>query len=167
MANPPLTSPRLRFEALSRHHAPLVFALFNDPAFIRYVGDRGIRTVEDAVAQIEGPLARQQRPYATKYAVYDGDKPIGLCGLMQRDYLPAPDLGYSFLAEARGRGLAREAARWVLYNCALATVYAMVNQHNQPSRALLEDMGFAVTPVGKIQIPFIDTLLYVKKTGSV
>lgn len=167
MANPPLTSPRLRFEALNPSHGELVFKLFNDPAFILYVGDRGIHTIGNAIAQIEGPLASQQRPHATKYAVFEGNKPVGLCGLMQRDYLPAPDLGYSFLPEARGRGLAREAAGWVLNNCTVERVYAMVNEQNRPSRALLEDMGFSLTEAQPLAIPFANTLLYVKKTGSV
>lgn len=163
MADNHLHSERLRFEPLNRSHAPLVLALFTDPMFIRYVGDRGLRSEADAIEQIEGPLARQQRAYATKYAVFEQDEPVGLCGLMQRDYLPAPDLGYSFLPTARGRGLAREAARWVLSHSQQAMVYAMVNSDNQASRALLEHMAFGLQHCHSYAIPFDNTLLYVKK----
>ena len=92
----PTAPADLRFEPLGPAHAKLIFQLFNDPDFVRFVGDRGLRSVQDAADWIAGPLQLQQAPGVVKYALIEQSTghPMGLCGLMQRTYLPHPDLGY-------------------------------------------------------------------------
>lgn len=160
-----LHSPRLTLQPLDLHHAQLVLALFNDPDFVRYVGDRGIRTPDQAAHYIESvAIATRRNTGITNYAVLRGDtgQPLGLCGLLLRPFLPAPDLGYGFLPAARGAGFAREAVQAVLSSAPRARLYAMVNPDNLPSRRLLEDFHFAPVDAAAqrdLELPYENTLL--------
>jgi RimJ/RimL family protein N-acetyltransferase len=94
--------------------ADFILALLNEPGFLENIGDRGVRDLAGARAYLaEGPRAAYAgygygRWRATERA---GGRPVGLCGLVKRDGLKDPDLGYAFLASVWGRGYASEAAR--------------------------------------------------------
>ena len=144
-----LTTPRLRVRHLQPTDAAFIVSLLNDEAFIRNIGDRGVRTEEDAAGYISGgPAASYARYGFGLYAVElasDG-VPIGICGLLQRDQLPAPDIGFAFLPQYRSQGYAYEAATAVKADAharlALKTLFAIVNPDNAPSIRLLERLGF-------------------------
>jgi ribosomal-protein-alanine N-acetyltransferase len=119
-----------------------------------------VRTREDARAYLcNGPLASYAAHGFGLWAVEDrrDGTLLGMSGLLKRDWLDAPDLGYAFLPEARGRGVAREAAEAVLAlagpRFAAATVLAIVNPDNAASIRLLERVGFVaegeVVPPGE------------------
>jgi RimJ/RimL family protein N-acetyltransferase len=133
----------------------------NDPAFIRNIGDRGVRTDADAIEYIDkGPMASYARHgfglCAVDFAA--GGATIGICGLLQRDELPAPDLGFAFLPQFRSQGYAFEAAAAVKADAhvrlGIDRLLAIVNPDNAPSIRLLEKLGFRpagatrLTPAG-------------------
>ena len=145
-----LRTPRLRIRELTAADAPFILTLLNDPAWIRFIGDRGVRTIEDAVAYIDrGPRAS----YALNgfglciVTLVDGATPIGICGLIKRDSLPGPDLGFAFLPAYRSQGYAFEAASAVRDfgrdHLRLSSLLAIVHPANGPSIRLLEKLGFA------------------------
>jgi RimJ/RimL family protein N-acetyltransferase len=147
-----LETKRLILRQLTTADTALILALLNDADFLRFVGDRGVRTEEEACVYLaNGPLASYARHGFGPYAVElkRGRVPIGICGLFKRDHLPDPDLGFAFLPAARGRGLAREAARAVLADSStrlgLPRVLAIVDPANERSVALLERLGLAAT----------------------
>lgn len=155
-----LHSPRLILQPLDLQHAPLVLAVFNDPDFVRYVGDRGIRDTGHAEHYLRTVAIKTRTDTGvTNYAVLarDNGLPVGMCGLLQRPFLPAPDLGYGFLPAARGAGYAREAVQAVLSAAQTPRLYAMVHPDNLRSRRLLEDFQFG--PAEAIALPFADCLL--------
>jgi ribosomal-protein-alanine N-acetyltransferase len=142
-------TPRLTLRELTDTDAPSVLALLNDPDFLEHIGDKGVRTHEEALSYLaSGPYAS----YAVhgfglwRVALRDTDEMIGMCGLLRRDWLDAPDLGYAYLPAARGRGLAQEAAEAVLRLGAerfgLRRVLAIVTPANLASIRLLERAGF-------------------------
>lgn len=144
-----LTTPRLRVRPLQPSDAAFIVALLNDEAFIRNIGDRGVRTDDDAIGYItDGPAASYERHGFGLSAVerLDDSVPIGICGLLQRDRLQAPDLGFAFLAGYRSRGYAYEAAAAVKADAharlGIETLLAVVNPDNAPSIRLLERLGF-------------------------
>lgn len=144
-----LTAGRVRVRPLQPTDAPFIVALLNDPAFVRNIGDRGVRSEEDARAYLEsGPLASYERHGFGLCAVVPagGGDPIGICGLLQRDALPAPDIGFAFLPEYRSRGYAYEAAAAVMADArarlGLDTLLAIVDPGNTASVRLLERLGF-------------------------
>src|SRR4030095_5342315 len=108
----------LETERLTLRHAPpadalFIFELVNDPAFIRNIGDRGVRTLADAERYVlDGPIASYEKFGFGMYVVEvrESGTPIGLCGFVKRDWLPDVDIGFAFLPQYRSQGYARESA---------------------------------------------------------
>lgn len=109
-----LTTPRLVLEELSLADAPFTLELVNDADYVRYIGDKKIRTLEDAAAYLEkGPIASYTTNGFGLWKVVQREAPdiaIGMCGLIRRDTLPYIDIGYAFLPQYRGKGFVTEAA---------------------------------------------------------
>lgn len=148
MPHPLPESSRLRLRELHAGDAGAMLALLNDPDFIAYIGDRGVRDEAQARAYLEaGPLAGYRAHGYSLWAVeaLPGGEFAGVCGLICRDTLPDPDIGYAFLPAWRGRGLAREAGRLVLGHAfnviGVPRVLAIVTEANASSRRLLESLG--------------------------
>jgi ribosomal-protein-alanine N-acetyltransferase len=113
----PLFTERLELREFSAADADFVLRLLNEPSFLRYIGDRGVRTSEDARRYIaDGPVAGYARHGHGLLRVLrksDGAG-IGMCGVLKRDTLPDPDIGFSFLPQYWSQGYALEAARAVM-----------------------------------------------------
>lgn len=139
---------RLIMRPLTLADAPFVLQLLNDSTFIANIGDRGVRTLADAEAYlVAGPLASyQQYGFGLRaLELQENGQLIGICGLIQRDTLNAPDLGFALLPDFTGLGYAYEAAKAVLQWAValkIARLYAIVSLHNEPSKRLLARLGF-------------------------
>jgi len=145
-----LETERLVVRRLAEADAPFIMELVNDPDFLRNIGDRGVRNLDDAVKYIQnGPMAMYDRHGFGLFLVElkEGGTPIGMCGLLRRDVLPDVDIGYAFLPAFRGRGLAGEAAAAVLDlardHFAIPRVVAIVSPGNHDSIRLLTKLGMA------------------------
>lgn len=149
---------RLVLRRLTTSDAGLVLELFNDPAFLRDVGDRGIRRLGDAERYlVEGPI----RAYESlgfglwRVELAKSGEPIGVCGLLQRDYLPAPDLGFAVLARFRSAGYASEAAAAALAHAreglGIERVLAITSSGNKASQKILRRIG--LRPEGVVRDP--------------
>jgi RimJ/RimL family protein N-acetyltransferase len=145
-----LETERLYLRRITLDDADLMLAIWNDPAFVRNVGDRGIRTDEQAREAIQsGPLQlfadRGYGPYAMVQKT-DGVR-IGLCGLFRRDFLEHPDIGFALLPGYRGKRFASEAAQAVVAHArddlGLEQITAIVSPENTPSVALIETLGLS------------------------
>ena len=141
---------RLRISRLERDDAAFIYALLNDPDWLRFIGDRGVSTIEDARDYIESGPAEMYRRYGFglyRVALGSAQKPIGICGILQRETLEHADLGFAFLPEFRKQGYALEAAQAVLRHefrqHRLSRIYAMVSAENHASRNLLQKLGFS------------------------
>ena len=145
---PVLETDRLSLRHLAEDDAGFVLELTNDPDWLRFIGDRGVRTLDDARAYVrDGPAASYARHGFGLYLVElkDGRAPAGICGLLRRDWLDDVDLGFAFLPRFRGMGLAHEAARGTLeYGrgvLGLRRIAAIVSPENAGSIRLLEKLG--------------------------
>ena len=145
----PLFTERLELREFGADDADFVLRLLNEPSFLRYIGDRGVRTPEDARRYIaDGPVAGYARHGHGLLRVLrksDGAG-IGMCGVLKRDTLPDPDIGFSFLPEYWSQGYALEAARAVMTHArgvlGLERILAITTQDNEPSMRLLGRLGF-------------------------
>lgn len=144
-----LNTTRLTMRYLTVADAPFMLALLNDPQFIHNIGDRGVRTLEQAAQYIDaGPQVSYQQHGFGLLAIQlkNTDTLIGICGLVQRDNLDAPDLGYALLPQYTGCGYATEAAvaalQWA-QSLNMPLLYAVVSLHNTASQHLLSKLGFA------------------------
>jgi RimJ/RimL family protein N-acetyltransferase len=131
-----------------------MLALLNEPSWLRFIGDRGVRSLEQARAYIEnGAMENYARLGFGFYLVEskaDG-RALGMCGLAQRDYLAHPDLGFAFLPEFAGQGYAYEAACAVLMyakeQLKLTRILATTRLDNVRSIQLLEKLGMQLEKV--------------------
>ena len=139
---------RLTLRRLTPADAPFILELLNDPDWLRYIGDKGVRSLDDARNYIEnGPMAMYARHgfglFVTE--LKDGRTPIGMCGLLKRDTLDDVDIGFAFLPAYRARGFAYEAAAaalsWGRNECGLARIVAITSLDNHASGKLLERLG--------------------------
>ena len=162
-----LETPRLVLREFTHGDDAFVLRLLNEPSWLRFIGDRGVRTLEDARRYLDdGPC----RSYATNgfglwcVAPREGGAPLGMCGLIRRDTLPDVDVGFAFLPEAWGRGYAGEAAAAVLDHARdalrLRRILAITDPENAASIRVLERVG--MRREGTIRMPgeAIDLLLY-------
>ena len=146
--NIPLHTERLALRQLTLDDADLMLAIWNDPAFIRNVTDRGIRTLDESRdAMTKGALQLYEDygfgPYHV--ALKNDDTAIGICGIFVRDGINDPDIGFALLPEFCSRGYAWEAAKAVLDyardELKLPRLTAIVAPGNAPSVGLIEKLG--------------------------
>jgi RimJ/RimL family protein N-acetyltransferase len=143
-----IETPRLRLRQLTVADAPFMLALVNDPAWLRYVGDRHVRDLAGARDYIvRGPIAMYERSGHGLWLAErkDDGVALGLCGLIAREGLPDVDIGFALLPEFRRQGYAHEAAEACLEyarnTLGLARVVAITTQDNRASGELLERLG--------------------------
>ena len=134
---------------MSVEDAPFILGLLNQPSFLRFIGDKGVRNLDQARDYIlKGPVDSYDRNGFGLYlaVLKAGAIPIGMCGLVKRDALEHPDLGYAFVPEYWSQGLAFEAATGVLAyahdTLRLERILAIVSPDNESSIRLLERLGF-------------------------
>ena len=134
----------------SAKDAEFIFELLNTPKFLKYIGDRGVRSVEEAAAFIQDRYRQSYREHGFGlYAVErKGDKiAVGLCGFVKRGTLPNADIGFAFLPEFEGTGYGFESASAVMLygreTLGFTTVLAITSLDNAVSGRLLEKLGFA------------------------
>jgi len=143
-----LETGRLLLRELTAEDGNFIFQLLNEPSFLRFVGDKGIRTVDDARSWIAaGPRATYTRHGYGLYLVVlrTTGEPMGICGLVNRDWLEDPDIGFSLIPAYWGKGYAFEAASAVMMQAGvhrLRRVLAITNPDNRDSIRLLEKLGF-------------------------
>lgn len=152
---PILETERLILRPFTLADTDFIIELLNTEGFLKYIADRNIKTNEDAERYLlQGPL----KSYAThgfglckillKARNNEPEEAIGMCGLLQRDYLPNPDIGYALLPRYEGKGYAKESAkavlRWGFAERDCTTISAIVLPQNQVSVRLLERLGMTL-----------------------
>jgi ribosomal-protein-alanine N-acetyltransferase len=133
---------------LTLEDAELMLSVWNDPAFVLYVGDRGIRTIDHARAEIKGGAMRLYRDYGFgpyRVALKDDNTAIGICGIFHRDGLDDPDIGFSVLPGFCNCGYAYESASAVINyardHLKLPRLTAIVSPDNAASVGLIKKLG--------------------------
>jgi RimJ/RimL family protein N-acetyltransferase len=140
-------TPRLRLRTAVPGDAAFYLALVNDPGFLEHIGDRGIRTPDDAARALrDGPIAMQEQRGHSLYVVErrEDGTPIGMCGLIKRETLDGVDIGYAYLQPYWGQGYAYEAGMAVLAHApvlGLRRVLAITSPNNIASNFLLRKLG--------------------------
>jgi len=156
-----LETERLALREVEEADAPFVLELLNSPGFLENIGDRGVRTHAQASDYIRERMINGYRDlgYGMWLALQRVDSaPVGLAGLVKREGLEDPDLGYAFAERAWGRGYAQEAAAAVLAHSrerlGIARLAAITSPENFASMAVLRKVGF--TFQGMIELPGIE-----------
>ncbi|MBM7587146.1 RimJ/RimL family protein N-acetyltransferase [Bacillus pakistanensis] len=145
-----METDRLIIRWLSIDDASFILRLLNDPSWLRFIGDKGVGTLEDARNYIlTGPMDMYSRLgfglYLTE--LKEEKMPIGICGLIKRDSLEDVDIGFAFLSKFQSKGYAYEAAvatlGYGINQLGLKRIVAITSKDNHDSSRLLEKIGMA------------------------
>lgn len=142
---------RLILKTFTIDDAPFILELMNTPDWIKFIGDRNVRTVEQAATYLKN---NQLKAYESQdYGYYkvmlksEDSKPIGSFGLLKRDTLEHVDIGFSLLPEYQGQGYGYEGTSALIdlarYRFNISTVCAITLPENQASIKLLEKLGLS------------------------
>lgn len=157
-----LETARLTLREADERDGAFVLALLNSPGFIENIGDRGVRTEAEAQSYVRDRVLASYRTNGFGMWVVleraTGDE-IALAGLVKREGLDVPDVGYAFLPGAWGKGYAQEAAGAVVRHArkrlGLRQLAAITAPENHASMAVLRKVGFTFQKM--IQLPGIES----------
>jgi RimJ/RimL family protein N-acetyltransferase len=143
-----LETGRLVLRQIEAADAAFVLELLNDPSWLRFIGDKGVRTPEDARAYIASGPQKMYREHGFGLWLVESKAdatPLGMCGLIKRPTLDDVDLGFAFLPRHCGHGYAHEAAAATLVHArttvGLKRLVALTALDNTRSIRLLEKLG--------------------------
>jgi len=161
-----LETERLVLRQFSIDDAQFIFELLNEPSFIQNIGDRGIRTLDDARSYIlRVPIASYEQNGFGLYLVVSKEtgESIGMCGLIKRDTLEDVDIGYAYLPRFWSKGYAVEAALAVKEYArdvvGLKRLVAITDPENQASIRVLEKIGLRFEKMVRLSEDDIDLKL--------
>jgi len=143
-----IRTARLQLRELELRDDEFILQLLNEAAFLRFIGDKGVRTLSDARDYIwKGPMDSYRRFGFGLYlaSLRDAGLPIGICGLVKRDNFADVDVGFAILSRHWSQGYATESAAAVLAHgkeqLQLARIVAITAPDNHGSIAVLEKIG--------------------------
>jgi RimJ/RimL family protein N-acetyltransferase len=143
-----LKTERLHIAKADRDDADFIFQLLNSATWLKFIGDKGVKTKKQALTYIDDSLigSYEKNGFGLyKICLKPTLSPIGLCGFLQRDYLDHPDIGFALLQEFEGQGLMLEACNALMNHAEsalkLECVFAIVLPTNGKSCRLLEKIG--------------------------
>lgn len=167
MSEPLFESRNLIISCFTVADSAFIFELLNTPSWKKFIGDRHINTIEDAVSYINtGPLVSYQTHGYGGWivALKSTGQPIGMCGLFKRDYLDGPDMGFAFMPIFEGKGYAFESSeaviKYVRNIYSLKKLYATTVEINPRSQRLLARLGFNESGTIGPPVTDVDLILY-------
>ncbi len=153
-----LETERLRLREVDQRDAEFLIEVLNEPAFIRFVADRGVRTRADALDYLAKKITPSYREFGFGFYVVElktSREPIGMCGLIKRETLDDVDIGYSILQRFWGRGYAFESAAALMKygreQLGIPRIVGFTAPDNLSSIKLLEKLGLRYEKT--IQLP--------------
>ncbi|MBU4538891.1 MAG: GNAT family N-acetyltransferase [Weeksellaceae bacterium] len=168
-----LETERLLLKPISTDDAGLILELYNSPRFIEFIGDRNIRTLEDAENYIVGKfLPQMERVGFGNYLIErkSDDMKIGAVGIFERDGLDVHDIGFSFLPEFEGQGYGFESASKLLKTAfnefGLKKISAITTKTNFSSQKLIERLGLKYLKTVRIPNDEEELLYYEIESGN-
>jgi RimJ/RimL family protein N-acetyltransferase len=167
-----LETERLTLRQMTLDDAEFVLRLLNEPSFIRFIGDRGVRTLDDARRYIvDRFIASYEQHGFGLWLVERRESPgaIGISGLVKRDTLPDPDIGFAFLPEFWSQGYAYESAdavkEFAVRTLRLPRLLAITNPDNAGSIRIVEKLGLAFVRTMMLAADSHDVRLFALESG--
>lgn len=143
-----LETERLTLREITTEDAEFIYNLLNDPDFLRYIGDRKVKNLEDAKEYISKKMIPNYETFGFGFyltILRENDISIGICGLVKRPFLEHVDVGFAFMPEYRGSGYAFESAsamlKYATNKLGINYIVAITDPDNVRSIKLLEKLG--------------------------
>jgi ribosomal-protein-alanine N-acetyltransferase len=162
-----LETARLTMRRFALHDAEFILELLNEPSFVRYNGEKGVRTLDDAKNYLKtGPMESYRRHGFGLLLVTrrDDQVPVGMCGLLQRDELDDPDVGFAFLPQFWSMGYGAESTEAILQygrdRLEMKRIVAITSPENDASIRLLLKAGLSFESTVRLAPDAGDVNLY-------
>lgn len=143
-----IQTTRLELIEITISDAPFIFELLNTPSWIKFIGDRNIKTQEDAKNYIVNKFIPSYRNWGFGFYLVrlkDDKTAIGICGLVKRDALEDVDIGFAFIPQYESKGYGFESASAMMEHAKnklnIKTIAGITDSNNKSSIALLEKLG--------------------------
>jgi RimJ/RimL family protein N-acetyltransferase len=153
-----LETERLQLREFTMDDTAFIIELVNSEGWLKFIGERNVKTEEQAKAYLENGPMKSYREHGfglSMVEIKEDNRKIGMCGLLKRDTLEHPDIGFAFLPEWMGKGYAFEIACATLIYASntlkIPTICAIVVPENNRSIKLLEKIG--MTFMKRVQLP--------------
>ena len=162
-----LDTERLRLKEFTTADTDFIIALLNSPGWLQFIGDRNVRTKEEAVHYLENGPIKSYREHGFglwMVELKERNIPIGMCGIIAREKLDKPDIGFAFLPEHNGKGYAYEIAAATLdyakEQLNIPVIYAITVPDNSNSIRLIEKIGLGYVKTFRFEGDDEELLLY-------
>jgi len=169
-----IETERLTIRQLTIEDAEFILRLLNEPSFHQYIGDRGVRTVDDARDYIRnGPIASyEQHGFGLCLVIEKSSgSSIGICGLLKRDNLDYPDIGFAFVPESWSKGYAFESSEAVMKRgrdtLGINRILAITQPDNDRSIRTLQRLGMVFETMVRLYEDDIDLQLFASEAAGV
>lgn len=142
-----MMTERLHIRHATLDDAAFIYELLNAPKFRQHIGDKNVRSLDDARKYIQSRLLDSYQNLGFGMFIVtlsDDHTPIGMCGFLRRPELEYEDIGYAFLPQYEGKGYAFEAVKTCIDHAqdfGIEKVVAIVSPENAASIRLLEKVG--------------------------
>ena len=120
-----MQTPRLELRELSITDAAFIVELVNTPEWLKFIGERNVKSIPDALVYIQQIIANPNAQYWV-VCLKTTTLQIGIITLIKRDYLDFHDIGFAFLSQYRKQGYAFEATQRVLESLALSPIHRQI-----------------------------------------
>ncbi|MDQ6623937.1 MAG: GNAT family N-acetyltransferase [Verrucomicrobiota bacterium] len=168
-----LSTARLRLREMSTADDALMLEILNDPPFLEFIADRGVRTLAGARDYIEEKILPSYGEFGFGFYIVElkeSGVPIGMCGLVKRPTLEEVDVGFSILERFWGSGYATEAARALMRHgfeaLGIPRIVGVTAPHNVRSSAVLEKLGLRFEKMIHLPGYGTETKLYAQPPAS-
>ena len=161
-----LKTERLQLRQFTLDDSEFIIRLLNSEGWLKYIGDRNVQTKEQAETYLKkGPLkSYKQNGFGLCMVEMHNGIPVGMCGIIKRDYLKHPDIGFAFLTEYCSMGYGYEIASAVLVHARndlnMPTIFAITLPNNKNSIRLLEKIGLRFVKLFRTEPEAEELLLY-------
>jgi RimJ/RimL family protein N-acetyltransferase len=153
-----LETERLVLRQFTVDDAPFILELLNTPTWLQFIGERGVKTLAQAKQYLlDGPIKSYEVNGHGLYLVMEKQNgiPVGACGILRREGLSQPDVGFAFLPAYTSKGYAYEVASKLMEyakdSLHISPLFAVTTPDNVRSIRLLEKIGFRF--VGMTTLP--------------
>lgn len=162
-----IETERLILRKFTLEDAPFLLELVNTPAWLQFIGDRNVHTVEEAENYLRNGNLKSYTEHGFGFylvAIKESNEAIGMCGLVKRDSLEDIDIGFAFLPNSIGKGYGYEAASatldYALNVLKLGRIVAIVDPQNASSIALIKKIGLKYEKMVQISTNDIELMLF-------
>ena len=143
-----LETERLVLREITTGDAEFMYQLMNDASWLRFIGDRNIKSIEAAKEYISNKIRTSYKTFGFGFylvSLKENDAPLGVCGLIKRPTLEHVDVGFAFMPEYRNKGYGYESCVAIMDyakdELGIDYIVAITDLDNIASIKLLEKLG--------------------------